>query len=71
MDRGAVEHLKNCFLGHPGRIIEDSGIECHLNSGCLNQEVSEEKNINMWLRVQACDILVKNLSALPLSEEST
>ena len=29
----------------------------------LTQEVSEEKNFNMWPRDCSCDILVKNVSA--------
>ena len=28
--------------------MEDSGAKHDLNSECLNQEVSEEKNVSMW-----------------------
>lgn len=40
------------------------GAECDLmNCGCLDQEVSEKKNINIWRNNHSCDILVKNVAA--------
>ena len=44
--RKAVEHFKCCLMGRTSRIMEESGAECNLNHGYLDQEVSEE-NINM------------------------
>ena len=53
-----------CFkwglMGHPSWSMADSGTEGDLNCGGLAQEVSEEKNFNMWPRDCSCDILVKN-----------
>ena len=40
--------------------MEDSGTENDLNSGDLDQEVSEDKNINMWSGNHSYDIFVKN-----------
>lgn len=45
--------------------MEDCGAEGHLmNCGGLDQEVSGEKNINMWPRDHSCDTWVKNAAAL-------
>lgn len=44
------------------RSMEDSGTESYLNYTILPQEVSEEININMWLK-ERCDILTKNVAA--------
>ena len=43
--------------------MEDGGAECDLNCRCLDQEVSEEKNVSLWPRDQACDILMKHVAA--------
>jgi hypothetical protein len=48
-----------------GRNMEDSGAEGGLNSGGMDQEVSEGKNISMWLR-DYCDILVQNVAVFAL-----
>lgn len=45
--RKAVKHIKFCLMSHTGRSMADSGTEYELNCGCLSQEVSEEKNVNM------------------------
>ena len=47
-------------MDHPGRNIKDSGAE---DVGLMAQEVSVEKNFNMWLRNCFCDVLVKNMAA--------
>ena len=42
--------------------MEDNDVECDLmNSGCLDQEVPVEKNINMWPTDSYCNILVENV----------
>ena len=45
--RKAVECFKWGFMSHTSRSMEDSGAEADLNCGGLDQEVSEEKTINM------------------------
>ena len=57
-------------MGHTSMIREDRGAESDLNCGCLDQEVSEEKNVSMWPRDCSCDILVKNVAALCLCLEN-
>jgi hypothetical protein len=58
----AEECFKWGLMSHPSRNMEDSGIECHLNYvDLLAQEVSVEKNINIWPRECFCDVLVKNV----------
>ena len=47
---------------HLNRSMEDSDDECDLSSGCLNQVVSEVKNVSMWSKNRSCDILVKNVT---------
>jgi hypothetical protein len=51
--------------------MEDFVAESDLNSADLAQEVSVEKNFSIQHRNCFCGILVKNVAALPLSEEST
>ena len=48
---------------HTSRSLKESGTECDLNCGCLNQEVSEKKNFSMLPRDRSCDILMKNVAA--------
>ena len=48
--RKAGECFKGYLMCYSSRNMKDSGAECDLNWGCLTQEVSEEKNINMWSR---------------------
>ena len=52
--------------------MEDSSTECDLNCRYLDQEISEEKNVNMWPRNQSYDILVMNVAGFffPLSKKS-
>ena len=40
-----------------------SDAECDLDCGCLDQEVTDEKNVSMWPRDQFWDILMKNMAA--------
>ena len=69
--RKAVVCLKYCLISHPSRNMEDSGSESDLNCECLYQEVSEEKNVNMWPRDQSCNILEKNVTVFwPWCKES-
>lgn len=51
------------LVDHPRRNIEDIGAGGDLNFWGLGQEVSEEKNVNMWPRDCFCDVLVKNMAA--------
>ena len=37
-------------MSYPSRNMEDGGAENDLNCAGLAQEVSEEKNVNMWPR---------------------
>ena len=48
---------------HLNRSKEDSEDECDLSSGCLDQEVLEEKNVSTWSKNRSCSILVKNVTA--------
>ena len=48
-------------MGQPSRNMEDTDAESHLDCvGLMAQEVSVEKNFNMWLRDCFCDVLIKN-----------
>ena len=46
----AVECFKWGLMDHPSRNMEDFGAETDLNCVDLVQEVSAEKNVNMWPR---------------------
>ena len=61
--RKAVEHIKCSLMSHTSRSTADSGTEYDLSCGCLNQEGSEETNVNMRPRNHSCDSLVKNVIA--------
>jgi hypothetical protein len=50
-------------MGYPRRNTEDFAAVSGLNCEDGPQEVSVEKNFNMWLRDCFCDILVKNVAA--------
>jgi hypothetical protein len=52
----AVGCCRHILKGHPNRNMEDSGVEGDLNYGGLAQEVSEEKNVDIWPRDYSCDI---------------
>ena len=47
-------------MSHPSKNMEASGAEGDLNYGGLAQEVSEETNVNMWVRNCSYDVLWKN-----------
>lgn len=49
-------------MGYSGRSVRDSGTEYDLNCRCLDQEVSERKNVGMGPVNQSGDILVKNVA---------
>lgn len=54
--------LQILLNGQHCRNMKDNGAECGLlNFGGLTQEVSEEKNINMWL-THFCHIYAKNVT---------
>jgi hypothetical protein len=46
----AVEYFKWDLIGYLNRYMEDFGAETDLNCVDLVQEVSAEKNVNMWPR---------------------
>ena len=48
-------------MGYPCRNMEDFVTESDLNCADMAQEVSVEKNFNMWPRDYFCGILVKTL----------
>ena len=51
LDLQSLECFNLGLMGHPSRNMEDSGAEGHLNCvGPLAQELSVEKNFNMWPR---------------------
>jgi hypothetical protein len=56
-----------CFnlslMCHPSRNMEDFVTGSDLNCVDLDQEVSEEKNFNMWPRACFCGILVKAVAS--------
>lgn len=54
--KNIMECYKWCLVSHTRRNMEDSGAECNLNCGGLDQEVSEE-NICMCHRNSSWDIL--------------
>lgn len=51
---------------HPSGNMEDTGAEGDLNSGCLDQEISEQTNLSMLCGEHSCHVLVKNLAAFGL-----
>ena len=50
-------------MDHPSRNMKDIGAKSELNSGGLNEEVSDEENFSMLPSDHFCDILVKNVAA--------
>jgi hypothetical protein len=50
-------------MGHPIRIMEDSGAESYMNSKDILALYVSEKNFSIWPRDSSCDILVKNVVA--------
>jgi hypothetical protein len=62
----AVECFNWGLMGHTSRNTEDFVAESDFNCADLAQEVSEEKNFNMWPRDCFCRILVKNVVAFAL-----
>lgn len=61
-----VKHCKRILMGHLSRSLEDNA-ESNVACGGSALVVSEENNISSWVRNHSCDVLVKNVAALPLS----
>lgn len=67
----AMECSKWGLMGHPNKIMDDSGAEDNLKYGCLVQEGSQNNSFRMLPRDNSYDIEVKNMATfLPLSKES-
>lgn len=57
LEKQLNEHFKWGLMDQSSRKMKDSGADRDLNCGGLAQEVSEEKNFNMWPRDYSYDIL--------------
>ena len=60
--RKVIGHFKWDLMDHPSRNIKNSGGVSDLNYGYLAQQISEKKNVHMWLRDHSCDILTMDMA---------